>query len=39
MTNKLAKQWLNNARAVMERIEHTQIENIRRAAEVMWIRR
>jgi len=33
--NKLATEWLNNARAVMDRIEQTQTENIRRAAEVM----
>src|SRR3954462_13332479 len=31
----LATQWLTNARAVMDRIEQTQMENIRRAAEVM----
>ena len=31
----LAKQWLNNARDVMSRIEETQLENIRKAAEVM----
>lgn len=31
----LAKQWLTNARAVMSRIEETQMENIRKAAEVM----
>ncbi|MDQ2657771.1 MAG: sugar isomerase domain-containing protein [Bacteroidota bacterium] len=31
----LAKQWLDNARDVMSRIEETQIENIRKAAEVM----
>src|SRR3954467_14788895 len=31
----LATQWLNNARAVMDQIERTQIDNIRRAAEVM----
>jgi uncharacterized phosphosugar-binding protein len=31
----LAKQWLNNARDVMTRIEETQMENIRKAAEVM----
>lgn len=31
----LAKQWLDNARDVMTRIEETQIENIRRAAEMM----
>jgi uncharacterized phosphosugar-binding protein len=35
MMNNLATQWLNNARAVMDRIEQTQTENIRRAAEVM----
>src|SRR5215210_6048281 len=34
MTN-VAKQWLTNARAVMDRIEQTQTENIRQAAEVM----
>ena len=28
-------QWLDNTRAVMDRIEQTQTENIRRAAEVM----
>src|SRR3954470_20437195 len=33
--NNLAKQWLSNARSVMDRIEQTQAENIRRAAEVM----
>jgi uncharacterized phosphosugar-binding protein len=33
--NSLATQWLNNARAVMDRIEQTQMDNIRRAAEVM----
>ena len=33
--NSLATQWLNNARAVMDHIEQTQMENIRRAAEVM----
>jgi uncharacterized phosphosugar-binding protein len=31
----LAKQWLDNARGVMARIEDTQMENIRQAAEVM----
>jgi uncharacterized phosphosugar-binding protein len=31
----LAKQWLENARAVMTKIEDTQMENIRKAAEVM----
>lgn len=31
----LAKQWLENARAVMSQIEETQMENIRKAAEVM----
>lgn len=31
----LAKQWLGNARAVMSQIEETQMENIRKAAEVM----
>lgn len=31
----LAKQWLENARGVMTRIEETQIENIRRSAELM----
>ncbi|HET8653941.1 MAG TPA: sugar isomerase domain-containing protein [Longimicrobiaceae bacterium] len=31
----LAKQWLNNAREVMDRIEETQMERIREAAEVM----
>ena len=31
----LAKQWLNNARNVMNRIEETQMESIRAAAEVM----
>lgn len=31
----LAKQWLNNARNVMQEIEDTQIENIRKAATVM----
>jgi uncharacterized phosphosugar-binding protein len=31
----LAKQWLNNAREVMSRIEETQMENIQKAAEAM----
>ena len=31
----LALEWLNNARNVMNNIEETQMENIRKAAEVM----
>ncbi len=31
----LAKQWLDNARDIMTRIEETQLDNIRKAAEVM----
>src|SRR5690606_8042126 len=31
----LATQWLRNARDVMSRIEETQIDNIRKAAEIM----
>lgn len=31
----LAKQWLSNARQVMDKIEQTQMENIRAAATVM----
>jgi uncharacterized phosphosugar-binding protein len=31
----LAKQWLNNARNVMQQIEDTQMENIQKAATVM----
>lgn len=31
----LAKQWLNNARDIMARIEETQMDNIYKAAEVM----
>lgn len=31
----LAKQWLNNTRDVMTRIQETQMENIRKVAEVM----
>ncbi len=31
----LAKDWLNNARNAMSKIEETQLENIKKAAEVM----
>jgi uncharacterized phosphosugar-binding protein len=31
----LAKKWLENARAVMSRIEETQMDNIRKAATIM----
>lgn len=31
----LAKQWLNNARKVMDQIEDTQMENIKEAATIM----
>ncbi len=31
----LAKQWLQNSRNVMDRIEETQLENIKKAAEAM----
>src|SRR5512133_2276913 len=31
----LAKQWLNNARGIMAKIEETQMDNIYKAAEVM----
>lgn len=31
----LAKQWLENARRIMSRIEETQMDNIKRAAEAM----
>ena len=31
----LAKQWLSNVRHIMDKIEETQMENIRKAAEVM----
>lgn len=31
----LAKQWLNNVRDIMSRIEETQMDNIRKAAEIM----
>lgn len=33
--NMLAKEWLNSARDIMTRIEDTQMENIRKAAEIM----
>ncbi|MGH7941811.1 MAG: sugar isomerase domain-containing protein [Limisphaerales bacterium] len=33
--DNLAKQWLNNTRAVMDRIENSQMDNMRRAAETM----
>ncbi|MEO5804641.1 MAG: sugar isomerase domain-containing protein [Verrucomicrobiota bacterium] len=33
--SSVAKQWLNNTRAVMDRIEKTQMENIQCAAEIM----
>ena len=33
--SNVAKQWLTNTRAVMDRIEQTQMANIQRAAEVM----
>ncbi|UCG27368.1 MAG: sugar isomerase domain-containing protein [Bacteroidales bacterium] len=32
---KLAKQWIDNARKVMEEIERTQMERIKSAAEIM----
>ncbi|HET6566319.1 MAG TPA: sugar isomerase domain-containing protein [Rhodothermales bacterium] len=32
---QLAHQWLDNARAVMDRIEATQMDNIRKAAAIM----
>ena len=32
---KLAKQWLANARKVMDQLENTQMENIQKAAEIM----
>jgi len=32
---QLAKQWLTNTREIMQRIEDTQMDNIRKAAEVM----
>lgn len=31
----LAKEWLNNARSIMTRIEETQLDNIKKAAELM----
>src|SRR6185503_7170282 len=31
----LAKQWLQNARSIMDRIEETQMENIQKAASLM----
>jgi uncharacterized phosphosugar-binding protein len=31
----LAKQWLENARVIMSRIEETQMEKITKAAEMM----
>ncbi|HKP31502.1 MAG TPA: sugar isomerase domain-containing protein [Chitinophagaceae bacterium] len=31
----LATQWLNNVRKIMDQIEKTQMDNIRRAAEIM----
>ncbi len=31
----LATQWLNNVRDIMNKIEQTQTDNIRKAAEVM----
>jgi len=31
----LAKQWLNNVRGIMDQVEGTQMENIRKAAEAM----
>ncbi|HEY9362716.1 MAG TPA: sugar isomerase domain-containing protein [Chitinophagaceae bacterium] len=31
----LAKQWLNNVRNIMDQIEETQMDNIRKAAEIM----
>lgn len=31
----LAKQWLNNTRQIMQRIEDTQMDNIKKAAEIM----
>lgn len=35
MQMMLAKQWLENARSIMTGIEETQMENIRKAAEMM----
>src|SRR3990170_624163 len=31
----IAKQWLNNTRNIMSRIEETQMENMYKAAEIM----
>jgi uncharacterized phosphosugar-binding protein len=31
----LAKEWLKNAYEVMNNIENTQLENVRKAAEIM----
>ncbi|MEN6453305.1 MAG: sugar isomerase domain-containing protein [Prolixibacteraceae bacterium] len=31
----LAKEWLNNAHGIMNKIEETQLENIKKAAEIM----
>lgn len=31
----LAKEWLNNARSIMTTIEETQLEKIRKAADLM----
>ena len=31
----LALEWLKNARSVMDQIEATQLENIRKSAEIM----
>lgn len=35
MKNILAKQWLNNARSVLDNIEESQMDNIYQAAELM----
>ncbi|PIS27681.1 MAG: SIS domain-containing protein [Candidatus Marinimicrobia bacterium CG08_land_8_20_14_0_20_45_22] len=32
---QLAKEWLNNAKTIMERIDNTQMESIQKAADVM----
>jgi len=32
---QLAKEWLNNAKTIMDKIDNTQMENIQKAAEVM----
>ena len=31
----LAQEWLRNARGVMDKIENTQMDNIKKAAEIM----